>query len=369
MTHGGGPTAARTIMKHTIIFPSVLLFPCFLILLAAIGSIVPPERAEAIDINTEQALLDGNWMRVRDLIHRDETIYDPVRVFIFLQTCIALDQPCAPIFSGLAWEPWGPPRAACRYASALTARNPGNPNALYLMAASLATSEELERAHALYSEAIRYDSNMAHAYLGRGVLNYRLSNTEAALADLAEVLKIFPGHTAAHLNRALIYSDEGETEKALADIDSTAYLEGHRSRAFLLRGGIFAQLNEPDSAIEYYSRALEEDDLIAQELVYFYRAKEYIKIGKFKKAREDFEEFVSEDRLKELEAHRQAKRSLKVFERIDRPWEYAEKLREGMLLTEFGHYDSAAATLSEALAEEPNEVITLFYRSKALAGL
>ena len=84
-------------------------------------------------------------------------------------------------------------------------------------------ADEHRRAIHYFGRAYRANPGMQQALLARAILLGReLEETEAALADLATLLKDDPTYGPALFNRALIYQQLGKYRLALADLK--AYL-------------------------------------------------------------------------------------------------------------------------------------------------
>ena len=145
-----------------------------------------------------------------------------------------------------------------------------------------------------YDRAILLDPNNGLAVFQRGITYYDMGDLDRAVADFTKVIEISPDFAEAYSNRGLVYSDQGYYDRAIADFDKTIKLSprmveisftyfnrGHTyyqkgdyksampdldtaislnpnyARPYLLRGVIFAELEERDKAISDLQTAID----------------------------------------------------------------------------------------------------------------
>ncbi len=108
-----------------------------------------------------------------------------------------------------------------------------------------------------FDRAIEVDAQYYPAYFGRALLERRLDDTDAAIADYTTVLRLKPDHADAFYNRGLIYEDLGEPEKALADFDAYVRLKPAAADGYKLRAEIYRGLGD-------LPRALAEQDALVR---------------------------------------------------------------------------------------------------------
>ena len=77
--------------------------------------------------------------------------------------------------------------------------------------------KDSEKAIADFSDAIRIDPYHAAVYELRGCVYGGLGEYDKAIADFTEVIRIKPDHAKAHFNRATAYEELGDADKAAAD--------------------------------------------------------------------------------------------------------------------------------------------------------
>jgi tetratricopeptide (TPR) repeat protein len=84
--------------------------------------------------------------------------------------------------------------------------------------------DQTDRAIADFDEALRLDPGLAAAYNGRGaVYNYE-GQYDRAIADFDEALGLAPGYGWAYGNRCLAYGHKGQYDRAIGDYDEALRL-------------------------------------------------------------------------------------------------------------------------------------------------
>ncbi len=84
--------------------------------------------------------------------------------------------------------------------------------------------DDLDRAIADYSEAIRLDPKYAEAYYGRGLTYRNKGDVERAIADYNEAIRLDPKLAAAYNNRGNAYRDKDDPDRAIADFNEAIRL-------------------------------------------------------------------------------------------------------------------------------------------------
>ena len=183
-----------------------------------------------------------------------------------------------------------------------------------------------------------YD-NLAWAYANRGDA-YRLKGqTDLAIADYDQAIRLEPHRSITHHNRGLAYQDKGDLDRAIAnyseaisrwnlrknsskgeylshradaykqkgdqalamaDYNAAIKVSSHDSDLYYNRGLLFKAMNEPDRAIADYTKAIAEFDASEHTLTdkreYFAeRAEAYKTKGESKLASADFAQVTAID--------------------------------------------------------------------------
>ncbi len=138
---------------------------------------------------------------------------------------------------------------------------------------------DLEKAIADYTEAVKLDPQLAKAFLNRAVVHFHLKDYDAAIADSTQAIKINPQYAEAYHNRGTAYGSKGNYTEALADIDQALKINPQLAEAYFSRGVINNALGENDLAIADYTRAVKLDPQQARAYhnrgLGYYRNKDY----------------------------------------------------------------------------------------------
>ena len=140
--------------------------------------------------------------------------------------------------------------------------DPRNPDALelYRRAAALDALGQTDRALGDYSEAIRLNPKDPLAFLGRGVLFAgRQRLYERAIDDFDKVLVLAPNNVDGLMHRGDAYSQMGKFGPALADLDRAVDLAPDNAEAYVYRGLVNSRRNENRLAMFDYKAGLALD--------------------------------------------------------------------------------------------------------------
>ena len=155
----------------------------------------------------------------------------------------------------------------------LTARE--RAEALYNRGLANKANDDLDKAIADYTEAIRADPKWAVPYAKRGDLYDDKGDQERAIADLSEALRLDPNYAWAYAIRGYILDQQGEHDRAIADYTQAIRVDPKDAGTIANRGwtkrkkgdldGAFADFNEairvdPKFVRAYYNRGLAWND-------------------------------------------------------------------------------------------------------------
>ncbi len=174
--------------------------------------------------------------------------------------------------------------------------DPKNPDALnlYRRATSLHAVGETDRALSDYNDAIRIDPGNSLAYLGRGVLlATRKRAYDRAIEDFDKVLAIQPENVDALIARGNAYSQLGDNGRALADLDRAIALAPDNAQAYVVRGLANNRRGQKQLAMQDYDAALQRAPLYPQALAN--RAALLSEDGKYDQAIRDLDESIKSD--------------------------------------------------------------------------
>jgi tetratricopeptide (TPR) repeat protein len=157
---------------------------------------------------------------------------------------------------------------------------------------------ETDLAIADYDQAIRLEPHRSINHHNRGLAYQAKGDLDRAIANYSEAMSRWnlrkntsKGEYLSH--RADAYREKGDLALAMADYNAAIKVSSHDSDLYYNRGLLFKAMNEPDRAIADYTRAIAEFDpaehTLADKRDYFSeRAEAYKAKGESKLARADF---------------------------------------------------------------------------------
>ena len=111
-------------------------------------------------------------------------------------------------------------------------------------------------------------------------------DTDRAIADYTEAIRLDPKFAIAYNNRGLAYRDKGDTDRAIADFTEAIRLDPKFANAYASRGVAYRDKGDMDRAIADYTEAIRLDPKLA--IAYVNRGLAYEKLADFARARSDF---------------------------------------------------------------------------------
>jgi lipoprotein NlpI len=99
--------------------------------------------------------------------------------------------------------------------------------------------------------------NKSRAYLARANAYLTKGEFDGAIADLTEVIKLYPDSPYAYYNRASAYLKKGDYDRAIVDYSELIRRNQQDAHAFFGRGVAYLRNGEPDHAIADYNRLIE----------------------------------------------------------------------------------------------------------------
>jgi tetratricopeptide (TPR) repeat protein len=93
-------------------------------------------------------------------------------------------------------------------------------------------------------------------YVNRGIAYLWKGDSERALTDLNQAIKLRPERFPAYFNRATVYGVRQEYDRTLADLNQVIRLQPDFALAYLKRGSVYHSKGDPDRALADYDQAL-----------------------------------------------------------------------------------------------------------------
>ena len=122
--------------------------------------------------------------------------------------------------------------------------------------------QNLDKAIADYTQAIKLAPQAAAAFRSRGILWRRVKAYDKAIADFSEAVRLNPRDPIVRVNRSNVSRDQGAYDKAIADLDEAIRLNPRSHLALANRAHIWAASADPKfrdakKAIESATKACE----------------------------------------------------------------------------------------------------------------
>ena len=112
--------------------------------------------------------------------------------------------------------------------------------------------------------------SLAAAYYTRGNSYLRKGQTDRAIQDYDEAIRLKPNYTDAFTNRGIGYVRKNQDDRAIQDYDEAIRLDPNNATAFYNRGHAYARKGQPDRAIQDFDEAirLSPRDAMALSLIH-----------------------------------------------------------------------------------------------------
>jgi tetratricopeptide (TPR) repeat protein len=139
-------------------------------------------------------------------------------------------------------------------------------------------------------EAVKDAATRAQAYLQRGVLRELGGESETAVRDYTEAIKLDPANPLAYFNRGNAQDQLGQFELAVADYSQAIKLDPNEPDYFNNRGQAYDHNGQHDRAIADYSEAVRLDPSDARPL--YNRGFAYANKSDYRRAIADFDQAI-----------------------------------------------------------------------------
>jgi lipoprotein NlpI len=136
------------------------------------------------------------------------------------------------------------------------------------------------------NESIRVNRSNAAAYLNRGNVYLSKSDFEHAFADFNEAIRLDPKNAWAHAERGNLYKNKGDFDRALADLNESIKFDPDYALAYFSRGDLYKSRGDLARAMTDMNNVLRLDPNYA--LAYFTRGRLSFMLGNSPAALEDF---------------------------------------------------------------------------------
>jgi tetratricopeptide (TPR) repeat protein len=210
------------------------------------------------------------------------------------------------------------------------------------------------------------------------LIDYYISRSNKKLTEVAirEALEQHPNHTGFLLKKAQYFISVDKNDKALDLLNRLEKVDPYNFDIFLIKGGLYSQLNKFNKAIEQYHKALNEEN--AAE-VYTNIAYEYENMGKYQKAIGYLKMALDSDPedyglLYELsfcyEITQENQKGIAFFKDYINEFPFSKEAwyNMGMLYSASGEYESAIEAYEYALAIDESFLSVILSKAHALGA-
>ena len=99
--------------------------------------------------------------------------------------------------------------------------------------------QEYEKSIGYYTQAIKFNPDLAEAYSNRGNAYNDLGNFASAIADCTQAIQLKPDFVEAHYNRGIAYEQKDSYDRAITDYTKTIELDPNHANAYNNRGAVY----------------------------------------------------------------------------------------------------------------------------------
>jgi lipoprotein NlpI len=153
--------------------------------------------------------------------------------------------------------------------------------------------KDSDRALTDCNESIRVNRSEAAAYLNRGNVYLSKSDFEHAIADFNEAIRLDPKSAWAYAERGNLYKNKGDFDRALADLNEAIKFNPDYALAYFARGDLYKSKGDIARAMTDMNNVLRLDPNYA--LAYFIRARLSYMLGNGPAALDDFGKAIKLD--------------------------------------------------------------------------
>jgi len=120
-------------------------------------------------------------------------------------------------------------------------------------------------------------TNIAVAYVNRGVAYNLNNNTDRAIMDFSKAIEVKPDFSLAYYNRGVAFAESGILDRAITDFDKAIQFGPEDPDAYDSRGFVYVDLRDFGRAIADFDKAIELDPSFGA--AYYHRSLAYGAIG------------------------------------------------------------------------------------------
>jgi lipoprotein NlpI len=153
--------------------------------------------------------------------------------------------------------------------------------------------KDSDRALADCNEAIKLDPGLAAAHINRGNVYLTRADAEHALNDFNEAIQLDPKSGWAYSARGELYENSGDFDRAMADLNESIRLEPNYAMAYYFRSNLYKSKGDTDRALADLNQSIKFDPNYA--MAYFNRGCLSYLTGNATAALADFDDAIRLD--------------------------------------------------------------------------
>lgn len=138
--------------------------------------------------------------------------------------------------------------------------------------------------------ALEIEPELSDAHLQKGIALRMLGQFNESLASYTAALEIAPTNWQSLLRRGIVYYRLGDFDLAMSDFQTCKRFSNPTPALYFWTGLAHVKQDRPQDAIQEYALAIRSDPFFT--LAYFNRGLAYLKIGRFNRAAEDFNQVL-----------------------------------------------------------------------------
>jgi tetratricopeptide (TPR) repeat protein len=119
---------------------------------------------------------------------------------------------------------------------------------------------QTERAIQDFDQAIKLDPNSVQAFYNRAIAYFKVHQTDRAVRDFDQAIKLDPNNTYALTNRGVVYATVGQYAPALQDFDQAIGLDPNNANAFYDLGLVKQKSGDVGTADQQHTRCRADEN-------------------------------------------------------------------------------------------------------------
>lgn len=146
---------------------------------------------------------------------------------------------------------------------------------------------DLNTAISIFTSILEEDPEDMASLNTMGIISAALDNKSDANFYFSQAIESHPNNTLGYINRCQLYKAQNDLQNALSDINAAINIDSAQPDNYVVRGMLYAQLEQWNDAIKDLTKAIETEDFKTDAMAYYYRALCFASSGDVVSARKD----------------------------------------------------------------------------------